>query len=123
MDDTLQKFQEIWAEIRLFFAELITFILKALRISFFKFEHRKGIFVVALYRQRGKLARTLMHTGMTGIAAVGMVIAPLIANEFPGRSVNPWELPETRAVLSATTEDPETDTLVSNKVRDKVIEY
>lgn len=123
MDDTLQKFLEILAEIKLFLSELSSFVLRNLRISFFKFEHRKGIFATALYRQRGKHARTLMHTGMTGIAAVGMIIAPMIAKEFPGRSVNPWELPETSVVLSATSEDPETDTLVSNKVRDKIIEY
>lgn len=123
MDDTLQKFSEILAEIRLFFDELTSFILRNLRLSFFKFEHRKGIFVTALYKQRGKLSRSLMHSGMTALAAVGMVIAPVIAQEFPGRSVNPWDLPQPQAVLSATSENPETDTLVSNKVRDKVIEY
>src|SRR3972149_858111 len=108
MDNTLEKFQEILTEIKYFFGELTAFILGALRISFFKFEHKKGIFTVALYKQRGRLARTLMHTGMTGIAAVGMIIAPVISNEFPGKTVNPWDLPEAEAVLSATTEDPET---------------
>ena len=123
MDDTLDKFLEILAEIRLFFNELTSFILKNLRLSFFRFEYRKGIFVTALYKQRGRLSRSLMHQGMTALAAVGMVIAPVIAQEFPGRSVNPWDLAQPQAVLSATSENPETDTLVSNKVRDRIIEY
>jgi murein DD-endopeptidase MepM/ murein hydrolase activator NlpD len=60
---------------------------------------------------------------MAGLAAVGMIIAPVVAKEFPGRSVNPWEVNSPSSVLSASTGDPETDTLVSDKVRDKVVEY
>ncbi|KKU10209.1 MAG: Peptidase M23 family protein, partial [Candidatus Woesebacteria bacterium GW2011_GWB1_45_5] len=65
----------------------------------------------------------LIHTGMAGLAAVGMMIAPVIAQEFPGRSVDPWEIPSSSTVLSATTEANETSTLVSDKVRDQVEEY
>ena len=111
------------SEIKQFFSELGNFLYKNLLVSFLKFEAGKNIFVAALYRQRGRLSRRLIHTGMAGLAAVGMMIAPVIAQEFPGRSVDPWEIPSSSTVLSATTEANETSTLVSDKVRDQVEEY
>jgi len=111
------------SEFKLFLTELGIFITKKLHLSFVRFEEGKGVFVTALYRQRGRYSRRLMHTGMASLAALGIMIAPVIAQEFPGRSVNPWEIPSTTSVLSASVEDPETTTLVSDKVRDKVIEY
>ena len=123
MDDTYRKIFIFFDEVGLFFKELASYIIKNLHLSFLRFEEGKGAFVTALYKQRGKHARRLMHSGMAGLAAVGMMIAPMIAQEFPGRSVDPWEIPVASSVLSATTEDPETNTVVSEKVRDKIIEY
>lgn len=123
MEDTYQKIFIFFDELGLFFRELAKYVIKNLHLSFLRFEEGKGAFVTALYKQRGKLARRLMHSGMAGLAAVGMMIAPVIAQEFPGRSVDPWQIPQTSNVLSATTEDPETNTVVSEKVRDKIIEY
>ena len=123
MKESYEKFLAFFTEIKLFFSELANYLIKNFHLSFLRFEEGKGVFVTALYRQRGRYARRLMHTGMAGLAALGIMIAPVIAQEFPGRSVNPWELPSTSSVLSATTEDPETTTLVSDKVRDKTIEY
>ncbi|OGM15665.1 hypothetical protein A2V56_01900 [Candidatus Woesebacteria bacterium RBG_19FT_COMBO_42_9] len=123
MEDPLGQILTQLTEIKLFFIELGNFLYKNLLVSFLKFEAGKNIFVSALYRQRGRLSRRLIHTGMASLAALGMVIAPVIAQEFPGRSVDPWEIPATAAVLSATTEGSEILTLVSDKVRDKVVEY
>jgi murein DD-endopeptidase MepM/ murein hydrolase activator NlpD len=123
MEDLYERVANLLADIKLFSLELFSFLIKNLRFSFLRFEEGKGVFVSALYRQRGKLARRLIHSGMAGLAAVGMMIAPVIAQEFPGRSVNPWEIPSPSSVLSASTEDPETITLVSEKVRDKIIDY
>ncbi len=123
MEESYEKFLAFFEEVKLFFSELTNYLIKNLHLSFLRFEEGKGIFVTALYRQRGRYARRLMHTGMATLAAVGIMIAPVIAQEFPGRSVNPWELPSTTSVLSASVEDPETTTLVSDKVRDKTIEY
>lgn len=103
--------------------QLTDYILKKLHLSFVRFEKGKGAFVTALYKQRGKLARRFMHTGMAALAAVGMMIAPVVAQEFPGRSVNPWEVTSSSAVLSASIEDTETKTLISDKIRDKITEY
>ena len=123
MDDPLGQLLVFLGEVKTFFIELGNFLAKNLHISFLKIEEGKGFFVTALYRQRGKLSRRLVHSGMAGLAAVGMVIAPVIAQEFPGRSVDPWNIPSGAAVLSATTEGGDTSTLVSDKVRDKIIEY
>lgn len=106
-----------------FLHDLYKFLLKHLRLSFFKFESGKNVFVTALYRQRGRLSKRFMHTGMASLAAVGMIIAPVIANEFPGRSVNPWELKSPSTVLSVAEVDPSTQTVVSDKVRDRILEY
>lgn len=123
MEETYQKIFQLFDEIKAFFIELLTYAIKNLHLSFIRFEEGKGVFVAALYRQRGKLSRRLIHSGMAGLAALGMMIAPVIAQEFPGRSVDPWQIPSSASVLSATTEDPDTATVVSDKVRDKIIEY
>jgi murein DD-endopeptidase MepM/ murein hydrolase activator NlpD len=119
MEDILIFFKEV----KFFFDEFRDYLTKTLHLSFIHFEEGKGVFVTALYRQRGKLARRLIHSGMAGLAGLAMIIAPVIAQEFPGRSVNPWEIPSASAVLSVTSEDPETTTLISDKVRDKIIQY
>jgi murein DD-endopeptidase MepM/ murein hydrolase activator NlpD len=123
IEDYFQELQNIGNDIKRFTFELTNYILRNLHISFIRMEERKGIFVTALYKQRGKLSRRLMHTGMAGVAAIGMIIAPVIAQEFPGRSVDPWNIPVATTVLSATTEDPQTDTMVSDKMRDQVLKY
>jgi murein DD-endopeptidase MepM/ murein hydrolase activator NlpD len=52
-----------------------------------------------------------------------MIIAPVIAQEFPGRTVNPWEVESNPQVLSANTESDGIETLFSEKVRDGLKEY
>lgn len=123
MEKNFEVFIETWEEIKTFFFELTNFIFRSLHISFLKLEERKGIVVTALYRKRGKLSRTLSHSGMAAIAAFGVMLAPLIAQEFPGKSVNPWSISAAPAVLSASTDDPGVDTQVSSKVRDSIIDY
>ena len=109
-------------EVRTFLFELFKFVLKSLHLSFIKLEDRKGILVSALYKQRGKFARRLTHSGMATLAILGIMIAPVIAQEFPGKNVNPWEI-QNNQVLSATSDSPEIETLVSDKVRDKILNY
>ena len=123
MDDYYDKILDNLTDIKRFFVDLKDYLLKKLHISLFHFEAGKGVVVTTLYKQRGKFARRFMHSGMAGIAALGIVIAPVIADEFPGKSVDPWTMPTSTAVLSASTEDPNTLTQVSEKTRDKIIEY
>ena len=123
MEDNYLQLLKFFSEIKLFLTELKKYLVKNLHVSFIKFESGKSTFAQALYRQRGKLARRFIHSGMAGITALGIMIAPILAKEFPGRSVNPWEIPSSTEVLSATTEDPNMMTTVSEKVRDQIIEY
>jgi len=123
MEDLFGDYLNFIEEVKEFFLQLTDFLLKNLHISFISFEKGKGAFVEALYKQRGKLARRFMHTGMAGLVALGMVIAPVVAQEFPGRSINPWEVNSPSSVLSASTDDMDVDTLISDKMRDKITEY
>ncbi len=102
---------------------LSKYLFRRISLSFLHMEEKKGVFVTMLYRQRGKYARRLMHTGMATLSAVGIVIAPVIAQEFPGRAVDPWSLPSSAAVLSVSADDTHVNTEVSDKVRDKILEY
>ena len=119
----MEKLLEVWEDVKLFSLELGKYFVKKLHISFLHFEKGKGVLVTALYKQRGKLARRFVHTGMASLAGVAMIIAPVVAQEFPGRSVNPWEIPAPSAVLSLSTENEEMQTFVSDKIRNKVMEY
>ncbi|MEK7188294.1 MAG: M23 family metallopeptidase [Patescibacteria group bacterium] len=123
MDPSLEKILTFFADLKIFLTELGLYLINLLHLSFIRFEAKKGAFVVALYRQRGKLARRLIHTGMAGIAALGISIAPVVAQEFPGRDVDPWNLPFTTPVLSLSNADTGTQTLISEHGRDKIFEY
>jgi hypothetical protein len=120
MDDTFETLLELWEDIKTFFLELTNFVFKSLHIGFLQVEERKGVVVNALYRQRGHLSQRLTHTGMGVLAALGIIIAPLISQEFPGTSVNPWAGTGGGMVLSASTQDPGLDTQISSKVRDSI---
>ena len=110
-------------DLKQFSLDLSQYLVKHLHLSFMRFESGKGIFVSVLYKKRGKHSRTFMHSGMASLAMVGIMIAPVIAEEFPGTSVDPWDIPSPSALLSTSTQDPTTDTLVSDKVRDRIIDY
>lgn len=110
-------------ELKQFLNELSFYLTKKLHFSFIRFEEGKGAFVTSLHKQRGKMARKLIHTGMATLTGVGMMIAPVIAQEFPGSTVNPWDIKPNPSILSATTEQSGVETLVSEKVRDGVKDY
>lgn len=123
MEDTFQIFLDLWDDIREFFFELASFIIKSLHISFLSFEARKGVVVTALYRQRGKLSRRLTHGGMAALTAMGVMLAPIIAQQFPGKSVDPWQISAAPQVLSASTEDPGIDTQISQNIKYAITDY
>lgn len=109
--------------IRIFTSELFSYVIRALHLSFIKFETGKSILATFLYRQRGKHARRFIHSGMAGLAALGVVIAPVIADEFPGTTLDPWDIPSASVVLSTSVEKTGISTDISAKTRDKIIDY
>jgi len=118
-----ERLLEFFLELKQFIKELAVFLRDKFHLTFLRFEEGKGVFATALYRRRGKMARRFVHSSMAVLVAVGMMIAPVIAQEFPGTSVDPWEIPSTSIVLSATTENTNISTLVSEKIRAEAIEY
>ncbi len=123
MGDSLEQVLELWEEIKLFSRELSYFLFHRLRLSFFKFEAGKKVFAAALYKRRGKLASKFVHTGMAALAGIGVFIAPIVANEFPGRNIDPWSVSSAPSVLASATEEDATETIVSDRIREKIIEY
>ena len=118
-----QTFRGASSELKLFFKEFFAYLFKVLRLQFIHFELGKGLFVAALYRQRGRLAKRLMHSGMAGIAAFGVMVAPMVAEQLPANAIDPWEAPSPSSVLSAST-DQFTATSVSEKdYRSGTVEY
>ena len=83
----------------------------------------KGVVVATLYKKRGKYARPLIHLGMSGLAGLSMVIAPIVAQEFPGRSVDPWTIPQSSLSVSASTQETQIQTNFSDEVRGEIINY
>ncbi|MBI2267825.1 MAG: M23 family metallopeptidase [Candidatus Blackburnbacteria bacterium] len=98
------------------------FLSKQVKHAFFWFENYKHKLAELLYRQRGKFARPFVHSGMGALAAVGVMLAPIISEEFP-RDQRFLQAPPPSAVLAAATENPELATLQSEKVRDKIYTY
>jgi len=103
--------------------EFVGFCYGNIRLQFIRFEFAKKIFVTRLYKQRGKQAKRFIHSGMAGITALGVMITPIVAQEFPGSQVNPWESQAPPAVLSLSSTDT-TETIVGSKqARGETEEY
>ncbi len=114
--------RDLLADLRLFLRELTKFLVKVFHLQFLKFEAGKGVFVGAMYKQRGRMAKRLMHSSIAGLAAAGIMIAPYVAKEFPGRSIDPWNIAAAPVVLSSSTANPDTNTTVTDQ-REAVIDY
>ncbi len=95
-----------------------------LKRGFFGFESVKGGFAELLYRQRGKLARPFVHSGMVAISAMGIMLVPIVSEEFPGLRANRDLLGVApSSVLSAATENEGmTGTVVSER-RIEITDY
>ncbi len=106
----LSEFARLW----------FRYISRGAKTFFRRFETVKTLFAELLYKQRGKFARPFIHSGMGTLAAVGIMLAPIISEELPGKE-DPWQEPPSSSVLSAETEA--TGTLISNKYRAEVFDY
>jgi murein DD-endopeptidase MepM/ murein hydrolase activator NlpD len=89
---------------------------------FSKFESVKDVFAGVLYRQRGRFARPFVHSAMAGLVAMAVTLAPVLASSFPGAedSLNTDVVPSSQVLQM---DNMDTTTQVSDKVRDKVLDY
>lgn len=110
-------------DLSLFVSELVNYIIKKLHVSFLKFEAGKGFIATSLYKQRGRRVKSFIHSGMAGVAGLGIIIAPVVAQEFPGKSVDPWTIPTSTNVLSGYLDDVDDVSTQSSNVKGEIIQY
>lgn len=121
-DQAMKSQNSLYEDLRLFSQELLLYASKSWLSHSYRLRDAKNFFVTSLYKRRGKLAKRLMHSGMAGITAFGVMVAPIVAQEFPGNGIDPWEGVGGQVVLSATSTNTET-VIADREYRDNVIEY
>jgi murein DD-endopeptidase MepM/ murein hydrolase activator NlpD len=92
-------------------------------LSLRHFEKSKSKAAEKLYEGRGRFTRPFIHSGMGGLAVLGLLLAPVIANTLPsGDSFS--QAPSSSAVLASFDEiDPQMNTTITDKPRAEIIEY
>lgn len=80
------------------------------------FEAGKDVVVDGLVAKRGRYTRPFLHTGMTGLFLVGLMLTPLLSRAVSGQS-------EGEVLGTGGTFAFDTTTAVSVKPRDNVIAY
>ena len=86
------------------------------------FESGKDIIARLLYRQRGRFSQPFLHAAMAGLTALGITLAPVLANSLPSSSTNELANQAPSQVIREITSD-DTTTKESDKVRDTVQNY
>lgn len=85
-------------------------------------EKSKSLAAEKLYQGRGKFVQPFLHSGMGGLAVLGILLAPVIASSFSGNSFA--QTPAPSAVLSSAIEaEAEMSTSISDKNRADVYDY
>src|SRR3989344_5696385 len=67
-----------WWEIKSFFKFLMSYAVKRSSEFLERFEAGKGVVVEGLVAKRGRYTRPFLHTGMTGLFLVGLLLAPVL---------------------------------------------
>ncbi|OGM32520.1 hypothetical protein A2803_03595 [Candidatus Woesebacteria bacterium RIFCSPHIGHO2_01_FULL_44_21] len=111
------------SDVRVFLKEFALWLGATSKVTLVRFAKGKNFAVTSLYRQRGKMAKRLIHSGMAGIAAFGVMVAPIVAEEFPGAGTDPWEAPSPSQVLSASDSQLTETVVAEHEYRDRVIDY
>lgn len=110
-------------DLKLFLRAWYRFLFVRLFVWLRHLEKGKSLVAEVLYQGRGRLTRPLVHSGMGGLAVLGIILAPIIANSIPS-SGSFAQTPPPSAVLSSVTEAEEmTSTFVSEKPRAEIIDY
>lgn len=117
---------KVLQEFYVYLCALFYYIQKRLRITFWRFESTKNIFVGIFVRRRGIYnLRPFFHIFMIFIFIAGLLLAPLLADRYPtlGRGEDYGETPSSVLNTETSLTDVETETKVSEKPRDKVVSY
>ncbi len=110
------------ADLRLFLRAWYGLVFRRGYAIFSRFELIKRGVARVLYRQRGRFSRPFVHTAMGGVVALSVTLAPVLASSFPGvDAAESRVLGSSESVMDVS--DSSMGTVVSDKVRDKVLEY
>lgn len=115
------SWKTLWSEAKLYGQAWGRLVYRVLYRVFAGFEVVKKWIAAGLYRQRGRFARPFVHAAMGGLVALGVTLAPVLASSFPGDAAEDEEVVWETTAVEIT--DYSTSTVVSDKVRDKVLEY
>ncbi len=116
-----QNLQNLSRDLRRFVRLWVDWWYVRLYRLFSGFELVKRWIAQVLYKQRGRFARPFAHTAMGGLVAMSITLAPVLASSLPNRTDIHDELPADAGLMAIS--DDATATQVSDKVRDKVLEY
>lgn len=118
--------KSFFREIKDFFGFLIYYFKKKILIFSFRFEKNKNHLVKFFLMKRGRYNRPFLHLTTMGVMFVGVLVAPFLADTFPIFSSNAKELDLTADAASKQSifvGEEVFQTSISDKPRDKVIEY
>lgn len=91
------------------------------------FEKIKDILVDVLMAKRGVHQRSFLHIGLVVLISGGVIIAPLVAEDYPilgnVRNISAEETPSSVLNVQTSVSDQETTTQRSEKPRDKTLVY
>lgn len=104
-----------------FLSFFFSYIKKRLTQAFFHFESAKDFLVENLYRQRGKLVRPFLHSGMAGLVIIGILLAPVIKSAIPQEER--WGEAEAMVLREPATLDQALTTQISVKPREAIVVY
>jgi murein DD-endopeptidase MepM/ murein hydrolase activator NlpD len=90
--------------------------------SFYGFEKGKDTLVGALVVKRGKHVQAFLHTSISGLFLIGMMMAPLVKGVFPEKGLGVGGEGSFQ-VLSLGSLDTAMQTQISVKPRDSVVTY
>lgn len=120
--ENYESMKQFFKEFKAFSSAWYRFLFLRIILWFRHFEKGKSFAAEKLYEGRGKFVRPFLHSGMGGLAILGILLAPIIGSSLSSRSFA--QVPSPSAVLSSTTEvEQQTSTFVSDKPRAEIIDY
>lgn len=112
-----------WWDLRAYVQFLKKYLPSRIMQGLEHFEAGKGVVVEGLVAKRGKYTRPFLHTGMTGLFLVGLLLAPVISQAVGGEGENQPSDGTGGAILGMSVDQINTTTSVSVKPRDTVVTY
>jgi len=114
------EIKEFYQALKAYLVFLKTYFKKRFYQWFLQFESVKGFLVDGLVIKRGKYIRPFLHSSMSGLFLIGLMVAPLIKTALPQ---DQFDQASRSAVLAASTVEESTTTQISIKPRDSVVTY